>query len=115
MPHVIREGSADLVSVWKSLPLGPWRWGSAIGRVEGCFLSRDGVALLVAGVVVEFGRPIHPHVLITLRENETAVRLWAPVAVERTEAVKRFVVQVASELVAFGAGPIATTNLSGLL
>jgi hypothetical protein len=115
MPHVIREGRADLLGAWKGLALGPWRWGTAVGRVEGCFLGRDGGALLVAGVVVEFGRPVHPHVLITLREDATAVRLWAPVAVERTEGVKRFVVQIANELTVFGAGGITTTNLSGLL
>ena len=115
MPHVIRDGEADLVAAWKSLPKGPWRWGSTVGRIEGCFLGRDECALLLAGVVVDFGRPIHPHVLVSVRDGETAVRLWTPVAVERTDAVKRLVVQIASEMESFGAGAIVTTNLRELL
>jgi len=115
MPHVIRAGAADLMAAWKGLPGGPWRLGNAVARVEGCFLGRDATSLLVAGVVIEFGRPVHPHVLVSVRDGSTAVRLWAPVAVERTEAVKRFVVRVARELEAFGAGPVVTTNLQGLL
>jgi len=115
VPHVISSGRADLRAAWKQLPVGPWRWGSAVGRVEGCFLARDECALLVAGVVVEFGRPIHPHILVSLREDGTAVRLWAGVAVERTEAVKRLVAQVARELGAFGAGSVVTSNLQALL
>ena len=115
MPHVIRSGRVDLREVWHRLPCGPWRWGSAVGRVEGCFLGSDERSLLVAAVVVEFGRPVHPHVLISVRDEETAVRLWGPVAVERTEAVKQLVARIASELTSFGAGPVLTTNLPGLL
>jgi hypothetical protein len=115
MPHVIRAGRVDLKAVWKELPAGPWRWGSAVGRIEGCFLARDESSLLLAAVVVEFGRPIHPHVLISLRDSETAIRLWGPVAVERTEAVKQLLARVAAELTAFGAGPVLTTNLADLV
>lgn len=112
MPHVVRRGRADLVAAWRELPRGPWRWGNAVARVEGCYLGGDGKALLVAGVVVEYGRPLHPVVLVSLREDATAVHLWAPAAVERTEAVKRFLARVAAELEPFGAGEIVATNLA---
>ncbi len=94
---------------------GPWRWGHAVARVEGRYLGSDASALLIAGVVVEFGRPLHPVAVVTLRGEETAVHLWSVVAVERTDAVKRFVAQVARELRAFGAGAVTTTNLGALL
>ncbi|HPC82726.1 MAG TPA: hypothetical protein P5234_05020 [Thermoanaerobaculaceae bacterium] len=112
MPHVIRAGRADLAAAWKGLPEGPWRWGHAVAKLEGCFLARDERSLLLVGVVVEFGRPLHVLVLVSVRENETAVRLWPALPVERTEAVKRLVARVASELQAFGAGEIRTTNLA---
>jgi hypothetical protein len=114
MPHVIRAGVADLGAAWRGLPREPWRWGLAVGRVEGCYLADDGRALLVAGVIVEYGRPLHPVVVVTLRGGQTAVHLWPPAAVERTEAVKRLLAQVARELTAFGAGEIVTTNLGEL-
>jgi hypothetical protein len=114
MPHVIRAGAADLAAAWRGMPVGPWRWGSLVARVEGCFLASDGRALLVAGVVVEHGRPQHPVVLVTLRGQETAVHLWPVVRVERGEAVKRLLAQVAREMTAFGAGEVVTTNLPGL-
>lgn len=114
MPHVIRAGRADLAAAWRRLPEGPWRWGPAVARLEGSFLGRDERSLLVAAVVVEHGRPLHVLVIVSVREDETAVRLWPPLSVERTEAVKRLVAHVASELVAFGAGAVRTTNLGML-
>ncbi len=83
--------------------------------MEGCYLASEHQALLVAGVVVELGRPLHPVVLITPRGAATAVHLWPAVRVERTEAVLRFLVQVAIELRSFGAGDVDATNLAKLL
>jgi hypothetical protein len=111
MPHVVRRGRADLDAAWKGLPAGPWRWGRAVARVEGRYLAAEGNVLLVQGVVVEYGRPVHPVVMVTHRGEETAVHFWPVVRVERTEAVKRLLVQVAAELEAFGAGEVVATNL----
>jgi hypothetical protein len=86
-----------------------------VARLEGAFLGRDEHSLLLAAVVVEFGRPIHALVLVTVRQDETAIRLWPPHQIERTEAVKRIIVQIAAELCAFGAGEVRTTNLADLL
>jgi hypothetical protein len=115
MPHVIRSGRADLTAAWRNLPWGPWRWGTAVARVEGCFLGREEGALLVAGVVVEYGRPLHPVVMVTHRGGDTSVHLWSGAEVERTDAVKRFLAQVAHDLAAFGAGEVVTTNIRELM
>lgn len=115
MPHIVLRGEVELQTVWQALPQGPWRWGRAVARVEGCYLAAGGRALLVAGVVVELGRPLHPVLVITLRDGTTAVHLWSAAPVERTEAVQRFLAQVAMELRAFGAGEVVATNLQALL
>ena len=115
MPHVIRSGPADLDAAWRGLPHGPWRWGTAVARVEGCYLGRDAATLLVAGVVIEYGRPLHPIALVSRGADTTSVHLWPAVPVERTDAVKRFLAQVARELQAFGAGDVVTTNIPHLL
>jgi hypothetical protein len=115
MPHVIRSGLADLEAAWRELPHGPWRWGNAVARVEGCYLGRDAVTLLVAGVVIEYGRPLHPIVLVSRGADTTAVHLWPAVPVERTDGVKRLLAQIARELAAFGAGDVVTTNIPCLL
>lgn len=85
-----------------------------MARLEGRFLGLDGRSLLLAAVVVEHGRPIHALLLATVRGDETAVHLWPPMPVERTDAVKRLVAQIAQELAAFGAGEIHTTNIPHL-
>jgi len=115
MPHVIRSGAADLTSAWRQLPRGPWRWGTAVARVEGCYLGVDATSMLVAGVVVEYGRPLHPVVLVTRGTDTTSVHLWSANQIERTEGVKRFLAQIARELAGFGAGEVATTNIPHLL
>jgi hypothetical protein len=115
MPLVIRSGAADLTAAWRQLPHGPWRWGTAVARVEGCYLGHDAVTLLVAGVVVEYGRALHPVVLVSRGDDTTSVHLWPAVAVERTDGVKRLLAQIARDIVGFGAGPVVTTNLPDLL
>ena len=50
--------------------------------------------------------------LVTHRGGKTAVHLWPAAAVERTDAVKRFLVEVARGLSAFGAGEVVATNLT---
>ncbi|MFH1177779.1 MAG: hypothetical protein V1750_10265 [Acidobacteriota bacterium] len=113
MPHVVLAGRADLAGAWRGLPRQPWRWGQAVARVEGCYLGHE--SLLVAGVVVEYGRPLHPVVLVSCRGDETVVRLWPRAEVERTLAVKRFVARVAQELSAHGTGEVVSTNIPDLL
>jgi len=115
MPHVIRTGHADLAAAWRDLPMGPWRWVNVVARAEGCYLGADGTSLLVAGVVVEYGRPLHPVVVVSIGRQRTSCHLWPAAAVERTEGVKRFLAQVAREMATFGAGPVATTNIPDLL
>ncbi len=115
MPHVIRAGTVDLEAAWRGLSVGPWRWGHVVARVESTYLARNAVALLVAGVVVEYGRPLHPIVLVSVGREGTAFHLWSPVPVERTDGVKRLLAQVAREMEAFGAGEVLTTNIPDLL
>ena len=114
MPHIIRAGRVDLSEAWKGLATGPWRWGNAVARIEGCFLARGGRALLVSGVAVEYGRPLHVVVIVTHHEGTTAFHLWSVVAVERTDSVKRFLAQVSRESVAFGCGEVISTNIAEL-
>lgn len=83
--------------------------------MEGCYLGRDAASLLVAGVVVEYGRPLHPILLVSRGVDTTAVHLWSAAPAERTEGVKRLLAQVAQELPAFGAGDVVTTNIPHLL
>lgn len=111
MPHVILSGQADLVSAWQEFPEGPFRFGNAVARIEGRFLSAARRELLLEAVVVEFGRPLHPVLLVSLRQEGTAVHLWDVVRVERTEAVKALIALVAKELSRFGAGEVRSTNL----
>lgn len=115
MPHVILFGQADLVSAWQEFPAGPFRLGNAVARVEGRFLSSSQRELLLEAVVVEFGRPLRPVILVSLRQEGTAVHLWDVVRVERTEAVKALMALVAQELSRFGAGELRSTNLKAEL
>ena len=61
--------------------------------------------------MVEFGRPLHPVILVSLRQEGTGVHLWDVVRVERTEAVKALIAMVSRELARFGAGEVRGTNL----
>ncbi len=78
---------------------------------EDCWLRADREAMLVEGVVVEFSRPLHPVALVAPHHDDTIVRLWSRVSVERTRPVQRWLCLLAAELQQLGAGPLRGTNV----
>ena len=115
MPHLILDGWIDPREAASRLPRAVHRAGRAVLKTEECWLRADGAALLVEGVVVEFSRPLHPVALIAPHHDDTIVRLWSSVAVERTGPVQRWLCVLASELQKLGAGTVKVTNISGEL
>jgi hypothetical protein len=80
-------------------------------KTEDCWLRADREALLVEGVVVEFSRPLHPVAVVASHHNDTVVRLWSRVSVERTRPVQRWLCVLATELQHLGLGPVKVTNI----
>jgi hypothetical protein len=112
MPHVILSGTLDLETFASSLDGEAQRWRAAVLKNEASWRRSDGLAILVEGVVIEHSRPLHPVAVITQSHGDTNVRLWRLAPVERTPAVQRWLVSVASELRRLGAGPMKTTNIA---
>lgn len=111
MPHLVLRGLVDFQAAVAGLDLGVTRWGRAVIKTGDRWRRSDGGALLVDGVVVEFGRPLHPVALVATRDEDTVVRLWPVVEVERTPAVQRWLGAVARGLQGLGCGPVRTTNI----
>jgi len=111
MPHVVFNGSVDLERAAEGLSVGVHRWGRAVLKTDQIWRRRDGLAILVEGVVVEFSRPQHPVVQIAPHHEGTIVRLWTLAPVERTPAVQRWVAVVAADLQRLGAGTLLNTNI----
>lgn len=111
MPHLVLRGSVDLDRAATGLELEVVRWGRAVIKTADRWRRADGKAMLVDGVVVELGRPLHPVATIAARDGDTVVRLWPVVEVERTAAVQRWLAELAAGLQRLGAGPVVTTNI----
>jgi len=111
MPHLVLNGRIGLQELSSSLEGEVHRWRRAVVKTEACWLRADKRAALAEGVVVEFSRPLHPVALVAARGDDTAVRLWSRVTVERTEAVQRWLALIAVGLQRIGAGPVVTTNI----
>jgi hypothetical protein len=112
MPHLVMDGTLRLEAVVTGLGEEVRRWGRAVLKTERCWLRGDGQAVLVEGVVVEFSRPLHPVAVVAVHRGDITVRLWSLAPVERTEAVQRWLCQLAADLQSLGAGPIKATNLA---
>jgi len=93
------------------IEIGVVRWGRAVIKTAGWWLRNDGRALLVEGVVVELGKPLHPVALVAPHHGGTIVRLWPIVTVERTRAVQRWLAILTASLRRSGAGALLDTNL----
>ena len=115
MPHVILEGTVDLVRVAQSLSGEVQRWGPAVIKTEASWCRSDGMAVLVEGVVVEHSRPLHPVAVISEKRGDTTIRLWRLVPVERTPAVQRWLASIAGNLCRLGAGRLRSTNIASEL
>jgi hypothetical protein len=111
MPHLVLGGSVDLARLVHELKPDVVRWGRAVIKTGDCWLRADSQALLIDGVVVELGRPIHPVAVVSIRDDDTVVRLWPVVEVERTPAVQHWLAAIAVGLQRVGAGPVVTTNI----
>jgi hypothetical protein len=111
VPHLVLKGrfEGSRLSALGERPVHRWR--RAVLKIEDQYRRNDGAAVLVEGVVVEFSRPLHPVALVAARGEDTIVRLWSRVEVERTEAVQRWLAVIALELQRQGAGPVTTTNI----
>ena len=111
MPHLVLRGSVDFHRVADKLDLEVIRWGRAVIKTNDLWRRSDGEALLVDGVVVELGRPLHPVAVLAARNGDTVVRLWPVVEVERTVAVQRWLGVIARGLQTLGCGPVRITNI----
>jgi len=113
MPHLVLQGTVPAQRAAAGLAPRVVRWGRAVIKTGDRWNRAGDGALLVEGVVVELGRPLHPVALVAEREGDTVVRLWPLVEVERTAAVQRFLCVVALGLQTLGCGPVRTTNITG--
>jgi hypothetical protein len=113
MPHLVLCGSVPATLVAAELGPRVARWGRAVIKTGDRWRRGDDGALLIEGVVVELGRPLHPMALVAERDGDTVVRLWPLVEVERTAAVQRFLGVVARGLQELGCGAVRTTNIPG--
>jgi len=111
MPHLVLSGEPALDRLASGIEIGVVRWGRAVIKTAGWWLRNDGRALLVEGVVVELGKPLHPVALVAPHHGGTIVRLWPIVTVERTRAVQRWLAILTASLRRSGAGALLDTNL----
>jgi hypothetical protein len=111
VPHLVLDGALAWAAASEQLVPVVRRWGRAVLKTDGCWLRLDGEGLLVEGVVVELNRPLHPVAMVTAHHDDTIVRLWSLVPVERTPAVQRWLALLAADLQSAGGGPVKRTNL----
>jgi len=112
MPHLILTGRARFEELPETLEGNLHRWRRAVLKTEATWMRPDGSAMLAEGVVVEFSRPLHPVAVVSGRGDDTVIRLWQRVDVERTDAVQRWLCLIAVELQKIGAGPVRSTNIA---
>lgn len=115
MPHLVLHGPVEFERAAAELDLGVRRWGRAVIKTGDRWRRFDDGALLVDGVVVELVRPLHPVALVGVRDEDTVIRLWPVVEVERTPAVQRWLAVLARGLQNAGCGAVRTTNIGATI
>lgn len=113
MPHVVLNGKTSIEEIFNELePLFLRKEGTILKTVD-FYVNREKNAILIDSLIVEAGVNTVFLALISGRGDGVVVRLFPKMYVEKTELVKKTLVELAKQLLAkFHDLEVGDTNLS---
>ena len=116
MPHVVLHGKVSVKDIFEELkPLLIRNQNSLLKTME-IYLEREKNAILIDSLAIDADKKIVFLALISGRNDGIVVRLYPKIDVEKTEGVKKIIVEIAKQLIAtFPELRIGETNLESYL
>ncbi len=112
MPHVVLEGKAAIEDIFEELKPLFIRNESTILRTMETYIERGKNAILIDSLAIEASRKTIFLALISGRDDGVVVRLYPKIEVEKTDGVKKILVELAKQLIATFPGlKVGETNL----
>ncbi len=116
MPHVVLDGKVSVENIFEQLkPLFIRNENSILKTME-IYLEREKNAILIDSLAIDADKKTVFLTLISGRNDGIVVRLYPKVDIEKTEGVKKILVELAKQLIAtFPELRIGETNLESYL
>jgi hypothetical protein len=116
VPHIVLNGKVATENIFGELKPLLIRNENSILKTTDVYLERGKNAILIDSLAIDADKKIVFLALISGRDNGVVVRLYPKIDVEKTEGVKKILVELAKQLiVTFPELRIGETNLENYL
>jgi len=116
VPHVVLNGQVSVENIFKELKPLMIRNENSILKTTDVYLEREKNVILIDSLAIEAAKKIVFLALISGRDDGVVVRLYPKTDIEKTEGVKKVLVELAKQLIAtFPELRIGETNLENYL
>jgi len=116
VPHVVLNGQVSVESIFEELEPLFIRNENSILKTTDIYLEREKNAVLIDSLAIDADKKTVFLAMISGRDDGVVVRLYPKVDVEKTEGVKKILVELAKQLiVTFPEFKVGETNLDNYL
>ena len=116
MPHVVLNGKVAVENIFKELKPLIIRNQNSILKTTDVYLEHEKNVILIDSLAIDADKKTVFLALISGRNDGVVVRLYPKIDVEKTEGVKKILVELAKQLIAtFPELKIGETNLDNYL
>jgi hypothetical protein len=116
LPHVVLNGEAAIENIFKELKPLMIRSENSILKTTDVYLEREKNVILIDSLAINSDKKTVFLAMISGRNDGVVVRLYPKIDVEKTEGVKKILVELAKQLIAmFPELKIGETNLDNYL
>jgi hypothetical protein len=116
LPHIVLNGKASIENIFKELKPLMIRNQNSIIKTTDLYLEREKNAILVDSLAIDADKKTVFLAMISGRDDGVVVRLYPKIDVEKTEGVKKILVELPKQLIAtFPELKIGETNLDNYL
>jgi len=116
LPHVVLNGKVAVENIFKELKPLMIRNKNGILKTTDVYLEREKNVILIDSLAIEADKKTVFLAMISGRDDGVVVRLYPKIDIEKTEGVKKVLVELAKQLIAtFPELRIGETNLGNYL
>ena len=116
MPHVVLNGKVSVENIFEELKPLLIRNQNSILKTTGVYLEREKNVILIDSLAIDSEEKTVFLAMISGRDDGVVVRLYPKIDIEKTEGVKKVIVELAKQLIAtFPELRIGETNLEDFL
>jgi hypothetical protein len=116
LPHVVLNGKVVVENIFKELKPLMIRKQNSILKTTDVYLEREKNVILIDSLAIETEKKTDFLAMISGRNDGIVIRLFPKIEVEKTEGVKKIIVELAKQLITiFPELKIGETNLDNYL